>query len=96
MRVYAETSWWLGYKCRRDTQHDAALSFFEREPEAQVLWTAWQRVEVFNGFARRSGRACFAKENPARSSACSNKRSGLAIGRMWSSTGDAVRTAGEL
>lgn len=57
MRFYADTSWWLGYKCRRDTQHDAALSLFEREPEAEVLWTPWQRVEVFNSFcqAERAG-----------------------------------------
>ena len=57
MRFYADTSWWLGYKCRRDTQHHAALSLFEREPKAEVLWTPWQRVEVFNGFcqAERAG-----------------------------------------
>lgn len=57
MRFYADTSWWLGYKCRGDTQHLAALSLFEREPEAEVLWTPWQRVEVFNGFcqAERAG-----------------------------------------
>jgi predicted nucleic acid-binding protein len=57
MRLYADTSWWLGYKCRRDTQHPAALSLFERVPEAEVLWTPWQRVEVFNGFcqAERAG-----------------------------------------
>jgi predicted nucleic acid-binding protein len=57
MRFYADTSWWLGYKCRRDTQHPAALSLFDREPEVEVLWTPWQRVEVFNGFcqAERAG-----------------------------------------
>lgn len=57
MRFYADTSWWLGYKCRRDIQHRAALSLFERETEAEVLWTPWQRVEVFNGFcqAERAG-----------------------------------------
>jgi predicted nucleic acid-binding protein len=57
MRFYADTSWWLGYKCRGDTQHPAALSLFDREPEVEVLWTPWQRVEVFNGFcqAERAG-----------------------------------------
>jgi predicted nucleic acid-binding protein len=57
MRLYADTSWWLGYKCRRDTQHHAALSLFEQNPEAEVFWTPWQRVEVFNGFcqAERAG-----------------------------------------
>ena len=57
MRLYADTSWWLGYKCRRDTQHQAALSLFDRDPDAEVFWTPWQRVEVFNGFcqAERAG-----------------------------------------
>lgn len=57
MRFYANTSWWLGYKCRGDTYHQTALSLFDRAPEAEVLWTPWQRVEVFNGFcqAERAG-----------------------------------------
>ncbi|MGO8928246.1 MAG: PIN domain-containing protein [Limisphaerales bacterium] len=57
MRFYADTSLWLGYKCRRDTQHPAALSLFDREPNAEVLWTPWQRVGVLNGFcqAERAG-----------------------------------------
>ena len=57
MKLYADTSWWVGYKCRKDTQHLAALALFEREPEAEVLWTPWQRVEVLNGFcqAERAG-----------------------------------------
>jgi predicted nucleic acid-binding protein len=57
VRFYADTSWWLGYKCRGDVQHEAALSLFDRDPEAEVLWTPWQRVEVFNGVcqAERAG-----------------------------------------
>ena len=57
MKLYADTSWWLGYKCRRDKHHPAALSFFDREPEAEVFWTPWQRVEVLNSFcqAERAG-----------------------------------------
>jgi len=57
MRVYADTSWWLGYKCRRDSQHAAAISLFDRQPDAEVLWTPWHRVEVFNSFcqAERAG-----------------------------------------
>jgi predicted nucleic acid-binding protein len=55
--LYADTSWWLGYKCRRDTHHYAALSLFDRDPDAEVLWTPWQRVEVFNSLcqAERAG-----------------------------------------
>ncbi len=52
MRLYADTSWWLAYKCRRDTHHLAALSVFDREANPEVLWTPWQRVEVFNGFCQ--------------------------------------------
>ena len=57
MRFYADTSWWLAYKCRREMQHQAALSLFDRQTEAEVLWTPWQRVEVLNGFcqAERAG-----------------------------------------
>jgi predicted nucleic acid-binding protein len=52
MKLYADTSWWLGYKCRRDAQHQAALSLFDRDPDAEVLWTQWQRVEVLNGLCQ--------------------------------------------
>ena len=57
MRLYADTSWWLGYKCRRDTQHPRALSLFDHEPDAEVFWTPWHRIEVLNGFcqAERAG-----------------------------------------
>ena len=57
MKLYADTSWWLAYKCRADSHHARAISLFDREPEAQVIWTPWQRVEVFNTFrqAERAG-----------------------------------------
>jgi len=57
MRLYADTSWWLAYKCRRDIHHPRAVSLFDGEPDAEVLWTPWQRVEVLNGFcqAERAG-----------------------------------------
>jgi predicted nucleic acid-binding protein len=57
VKLYADTSWWLAYKCRRDTHHPAALRVFDVDPDAEVLWTPWHRVEVFNGFcqAERAG-----------------------------------------
>ncbi len=57
MRLYADTSWWFALKCRRDTHHPAALALFDEQFEAEVLWTPWQRVEVFNSFrqAERAG-----------------------------------------
>jgi predicted nucleic acid-binding protein len=97
MRFYADTSWWLGYKCRRDTQHQAALSLFDREPDAQVLWTPWQRVEVFNGFSQTE-RAGFLRKGEARQIIRLLEQE-VRIGYWphvefdWT---DAVRTAGEL
>lgn len=50
MNFYADTSWWIGYKCRGDSHHRTATSFFEAWPDARVLWTPWHRIEVFNTF----------------------------------------------
>jgi len=57
VKLYADTSWWLAFKCRRDTHHVGATTLFDRHPEAEVLWTPWQRVEVFNSLrqAERAG-----------------------------------------
>jgi predicted nucleic acid-binding protein len=97
MKLYADTSWWLGYKCRRDTQHAAALSLFEREPRAEVLWTPWHRVEVFNGFCQAE-RAGFLAKGESRQIIRFLEQE-IRIGYWphvefdWT---DAVRTAGEL
>lgn len=50
MTCYADTSWWLSCKCARDVHHRMALRLFTRHPDAMVVWTPWQRVEVFNSF----------------------------------------------
>ncbi len=57
MKIYADTSWWFACKCRADCNHVAAVSLFDQESDAQVIWTPWQRVEVFNTFrqAERAG-----------------------------------------
>ena len=65
MRYYADTSWWLGHKCRRDIHHPAAVSLFDRDPEAEVLWTPWQRVEVYNSFCQAE-RAGFLRKGESR------------------------------
>jgi len=52
VRIYADTSWWLAYKCRRDIHHADAITLFDLDPEAEVIWTPWQRIEVFNGFSQ--------------------------------------------
>ncbi len=57
MTYYADTSWWLALRCRSDAHHPAAVRLFDDDPLAKVLWTPWQRVEVFNIFhqAERTG-----------------------------------------
>jgi predicted nucleic acid-binding protein len=97
MKVYADTSWWLGYKCRRDTRHAAALSFFDRHRGAQVVWTPWQRVEVFNGFCQAERAGLLAKGESRQVIRLVEQE--VRIGYWphvefdWT---DAVRTAGEL
>jgi predicted nucleic acid-binding protein len=97
MRTYADTSWWLGYKCRRDTQHQASLSFFDREPDAEVVWTPWQRLEVFNSFcqAERAGLLARGESRQVIRLLEQEVRLGywLHVEFDWT---DAVRTAGEL
>ena len=97
MRLYADTSWWLGYKCRRDIQHQAALSLFEREPDAEVLWTPWQRVEVFNGFCQAERAGLLAKGESRQTIRLLEQEVRLGywphVEFDWT---DAVRTAGEL
>ena len=48
MTAYADTSWWIAYKITDDTNHGAAVEVFDRFPDIRILWTPWQRVEVFN------------------------------------------------
>ncbi len=48
MTAYADTSWWIACKITDDANHRAAVEVFDRFPEIRILWTPWQRVEVFN------------------------------------------------
>lgn len=97
MRLYGDTSWWLGYKCRSDTQHLSAISLFDREPEAQVLWTPWQRVEVFNGFCQAERAGLVGKGESRRLIRLLEQEVRLGY---WPHTEfdwvDAIRTAGEI
>lgn len=97
MRLYADTSWWLGYKCRRDRQHAAALSLFDKVPEAEVLWTPWQRVEVFNAFSQAERARLLGKGDSRRIIRLLEQEVRMGywphVEFDWT---DAVRTAGEL
>ena len=97
MKLYADTSWWLGYKCRRDTHHPKALNLFDHHEDAEVLWTPWQRVEVFNGFCQAERAGLFAKGESRRMIRLLEQEVRMGywphVEFDWT---DAVRTAGEL
>ena len=48
MTAYADTSWWIACKITDDANHHAAVEVFDRFSDIRILWTPWQRVEVFN------------------------------------------------
>lgn len=50
MIAYADTSWWVAYKGTEDAGHKTAIRLFDLWPDAQVVWTPWHRVEIFNIF----------------------------------------------
>lgn len=65
MRVYADTSWWFAYKCRRDRHHLKAVRVFDRLEDSDFIWTPWHRVEVFN-VLRQAERAALVNSGDAR------------------------------
>ncbi len=46
--IYADTSYLVALRVRRDTFHERALAFYEAEQDEAWLWCPWHRVEVFN------------------------------------------------
>jgi predicted nucleic acid-binding protein len=97
MTAYADTSWWVAYKNASDSQHKSAVRVFDRNSDIVVLWTPWQRVEVFNSF-RQLERAGSLPRHPAAAfiRALENEvRLGYwpHVEFEWT---DAVRTANEL
>lgn len=62
MRTYADTSWWIACKNSSDALHKRALRVLDKPQE--IIWTPWQRVEVFNAF-RQQERAGLLPKNPA-------------------------------
>jgi predicted nucleic acid-binding protein len=97
VKFYADTSWWFAYKCRLDLQHPVATRLFDQQPDAEILWTPWQRVEVFNGFSQAERAGLLAKGEARRTIRLLEQE--VRIGYWphvefdWT---DAVRTAGEL
>jgi predicted nucleic acid-binding protein len=46
--IYADTSFLLAARIRRDNFHTAALDYYEAQQDEVWLWSPWHRVEVFN------------------------------------------------
>jgi len=46
--IYADTSFLVALRIRRDTFHEAALAFYETWQGEVWFWSPWHRVEVFN------------------------------------------------
>lgn len=46
--IYADTSFLIASRIRRDTNHAIALDFLLAEQDRAWLWSPWHRVEVFN------------------------------------------------
>ena len=65
MKLYADSSWWVALKCRADIHRPAATRLLEEHPDSDLLWTPWQRVEVFNTF-RQAEHAGLLKAGEAR------------------------------
>jgi len=59
---YADTSWWVAFKNTRDPHHPQAISLWDRNENAAVLWTPWHRVEVLNAI-RQAERLGFLTES---------------------------------
>jgi predicted nucleic acid-binding protein len=87
----------VAYKNASDSQHKSAVRLFDSNSDINILWTPWQRVEVFNSF-RQLDRAGSLPRHPAVSfiRALENEvRLGYwpHVEFEWT---DAVRTANEL
>jgi predicted nucleic acid-binding protein len=45
---YADTSWWIARNSSVERHHRAAIRVFDDFHDLRVMWTPWQRVEIFN------------------------------------------------
>lgn len=46
--IYADTSFLVAARVRRDTHHKPALDYYEAQQDEVWLWSPWHRIEVFN------------------------------------------------
>jgi predicted nucleic acid-binding protein len=46
--IYADTSFLVAARVRRDTFYKPALNYYEAQQDEVWLWSPWHRVEVFN------------------------------------------------
>jgi predicted nucleic acid-binding protein len=52
--IYADSSFLVALKVRRDTFHKAALDCYEPRQDEIWLWSPWHRIEVFNTIRQRT------------------------------------------
>ena len=46
--IYADASFLVAVRVRRDNFHKLALDFYEAQQDQVWLWSPWHRIEVFN------------------------------------------------
>jgi len=46
--IYADTSFLVAARVRRDNFHRAALDYYEAQQDEVWLWSPWHRIEVYN------------------------------------------------
>jgi predicted nucleic acid-binding protein len=46
--IYADTSFLIAVRVRRDNFHQSAIEYYEAEQEKVWLWSPWHRIELFN------------------------------------------------
>lgn len=97
MTAYADSSWWVAYKNASDSQHARAVRHFDGNSEMAILWTPWQRIEVFNSFRQLERAGSLPKQPAAAFIRALEKEVRLGywphVEFSWT---DAVRTANEL
>ena len=46
--IYADTSFLVAARVRRDNFHRAALDYYDEQQDQVWLWSPWHRIEVYN------------------------------------------------
>jgi predicted nucleic acid-binding protein len=99
--IYADTSFIVASKVRRDTFFDVALDFFEEHQGDVWLWSPWHRFEVFNSIRQLTSHpeAKRRLREPEAKALINRIETDVRLGyftHMEADWRDVLRTAGEL